>query len=271
MPGSHTGISSARFRFSHFAVPIGHVPSTGNALTGSRSPFPARSTAVIRWTKSGASADTSGGRPCVAVTPRRHRHLLQVRERRVDRLEVALHDLRAALAVGLVDRVLDLRDRLLARQDAGDREEAGLHDRVDPAAHARLARHRGRVDRVEADALVDQLLLHLARQLLPDLVGRVGRVQQEDRPLRRVFEHVDPFQELELMARDEPGLRDQIGRPDRTGARAQVGDRRRARLLGVVDEVALRVAVGLLADDLDRVLVGAHRAVGAEAVEHRAS
>ena len=119
--------------------------------------------------------------------------------------------------------------------------------------------------------LVDQLLLHLARQPLPDLVGRVGRVQQEDRPVRRVLEHVDPFQELELMAGDEPGLRDQIGRPDRTRARAQVGDRRRARLLGVVDEVALHVQIGLFPDDLDRVLVGADGAVGAEAVEQRRS
>src|SRR5678815_2748471 len=37
---SHTGISSARFRFSHFAVPTGQVPSIGKALTGSRSPLP---------------------------------------------------------------------------------------------------------------------------------------------------------------------------------------------------------------------------------------
>src|SRR5438477_4105641 len=37
---SHTGISSARLRFSHFAVPVGKVPSAGNALLGSSSPFP---------------------------------------------------------------------------------------------------------------------------------------------------------------------------------------------------------------------------------------
>src|SRR4029453_18697604 len=44
--GSHTGISSAMFRFSHFAVPVGQGPSTGKALTGSRSPLPASITAV---------------------------------------------------------------------------------------------------------------------------------------------------------------------------------------------------------------------------------
>ena len=65
---SHTGISSAMLRFSHFAVAIGHVPSTGNALTGSRSPLPASITAVTFWTKSGARSETSGGRPQRALT-----------------------------------------------------------------------------------------------------------------------------------------------------------------------------------------------------------
>ena len=48
-----------------------------------------------------------------------------------------------------------------------------------------------------------------------------------------------------------------------------MGDGDRAGLLRVVDEVSLREEIRLLADDLDRVLVGAHRAVGAETVEHR--
>ncbi len=59
--GSQTGISAAMFRFSHWAVPVGQVPSTGNALTGSRSPLPASMTAVTRWTKSGAASATIGG------------------------------------------------------------------------------------------------------------------------------------------------------------------------------------------------------------------
>ena len=54
------------------------------------------------------------------------------------------------------------------------------------------------------------------------------------------------------------------------GAEAEVGDGHRPRLLGVEDEVALGEEVGLLADDLDRVAVGAHSAVRAEAVEEGA-
>ena len=32
--GSQTGTSAAKFRFSHCVVPVGNVPSYGNALTG---------------------------------------------------------------------------------------------------------------------------------------------------------------------------------------------------------------------------------------------
>src|SRR5512138_2390952 len=60
--GCHTGISRAIERFSHFEVPVGQVPSTGNAETGRRSPWPASMSAVTRFTKSGADSATAGGR-----------------------------------------------------------------------------------------------------------------------------------------------------------------------------------------------------------------
>ena len=56
--GSHTGIDWAMARFSYLVVPVGNVPSTGNALTGSMSPSPAISTAVTFLTKSGAVSGT---------------------------------------------------------------------------------------------------------------------------------------------------------------------------------------------------------------------
>ena len=50
-------------------------------------------------------------------------------------------------------------------------------------------------------------------------------------------------------------------------AEAQVADGHAAGLLGVVLEVRLNVLVGVVADDLDGVLVGAHGAVAAQAPE----
>src|SRR5680860_52432 len=66
--GSQIGISRAMLRFSHWAVPVGQVPSTGKALTGRSSPRPAIMAAVTSWTKAGAADATAAGRTRVAVT-----------------------------------------------------------------------------------------------------------------------------------------------------------------------------------------------------------
>ena len=69
------------------------------------------------------------------------------------------------------------------------------------------------------------------------------------------------------MAADEIRLLHEVRRANRPRAEPQVRDGDGARLLRVVHEVALREVLGLLADDLDRVLVGPDGAVGAKAEE----
>ena len=98
----------------------------------------------------------------------------------------------------------------------------------------------------------------------------IRAVEQERRPRRRDPQNVLPFEQGELVAGDEAGGGDQIGRADRLGAEAQMGNRLGAGLVGIVDEIALRIQPGVFGDDLDAVLVGADRAVGAQAVEDRA-
>ncbi len=55
---SQTGMLWAIARFSYLVVPVGNVPSAGNALTGSMSPSPAIRTAVTFLMKSGALSGT---------------------------------------------------------------------------------------------------------------------------------------------------------------------------------------------------------------------
>ncbi len=57
---------------------------------------------------------------------------------------------------------------------------------------------------------------------------------------------------------------------DRLRAEAQVGDGLRAGLVRVVDKITLGIQVSVFTDDLHAVLVRAHCAIGAQAVEHRA-
>ena len=110
-----------------------------------------------------------------------------------------------------------------------------------PAMPASVATAIG-VDHVEPDALADEVLLHRARQLVPDLVGTERAVEQEHRAVDRLAQHVDALDELELVAGDEPGALHEVGRADRPRPEAQVRRRARAGLLRVVDEEPLRVA-----------------------------
>ena len=225
-------------------MPTGNVPSTGSALTGRVSPRPASIVAVVRRDeveRLGLERGTHGRERRAAT--RRHRDLAEPVERRVDRGLVAIEHRLAALAVRASDRLLDREDRLVERQHAGEREEARLQHGVDATAHARLLRHAGCVDDVEPEPLRHDLLLHPRRQVLPDLVGPEGCVEQERRALGGDVEDVDLLQEAELVAGDEPGARDEVRRADRARPEAEVRHGDRAGLLRVVDEVALGVAV----------------------------
>jgi len=118
-----------------------------------------------------------------------------------------------------------LGDCFVARQDARDGEEAGLHDRVDAPSHAGLARDLVGVDHEQTQPLIDELLLHLARQLIPDLARRVGRVQQNDRSRGGVLEDVVAVEKAELVAGDEAGPPDEVRGADRARPEAQMRDR----------------------------------------------
>ena len=186
MSGSQIGMSWAMLRFSIFAVPVGNVPSTGRALTGSRSPLPASSIVrdALHEIRFARHVDRRL-RFIALVTCCGHLDFEQSVQRGVDGGEVLLQDRFASLAVRLANRLLDLLDRLLPRQHAGQGEEAGLHHRVDPAAHSRFAGHLVGVDDEELQLLVDDLLLDFLRQVVPDLVRhRRGCSAGTSRPAR---------------------------------------------------------------------------------------
>ena len=199
------------------------------------------------------------------------RHLGNGLQAGVHGLVVHGHDGFALLRIGLDDVFSDLGDRSLGVHDLRDHEEGGLQDRVGAAAKADLLSFFDGVDREEAGLLLDQLFLDLFRQVLPGLFsGVVERGDEEDAAFFEVGEHVVLLKEGVLVAGDEVSLRDKVSAGYWVLAEAEVGGGKTARLLGVVHEVALSVVVGVVADDLNGVLVGADRTVGTKAVEHGA-
>ena len=83
-----------------------------------------------------------------------------------------------------------------------------------------------------------------------------------------VVDHLEALDDVAgVVAGDEVGLVDVVGALDGLVAEAQVADGHAAGLLGVILEVGLNVLVGMIADDLDGVLVRADGTVAAETPE----
>ncbi len=108
----------------------------------------------------------------------------------------------------------------LARQHAGNGEEAGLQDRVGAGAEADVTGDLGGVDDEEAEALVDDLGLHRAGQAVPDVARTERAVKEKDGAGSGDAQDILPLQEAELMAGDEARLGDQVGRLYRFGTEA---------------------------------------------------
>ena len=181
---------------------------------------------------------------------------------------VEIHHCLSLLDVGLVRHLLHVLDSLCRGQDVGEREESGLQDGVlDLDIADLLGGDIRRVDDVEADVVVGDVLLDLGGQMRIQLIRRPGAVEQEGAARLDIGHHVVLVQVRLVVAGDEVRLVDVVGGLDGRITEAQVRDGDTACLLGVVLEVRLDVFVGVVTDDLDGVLVGADGAVSAQTPE----
>ena len=110
----------------------------------------------------------------------------------------------------------------LRRQNARKGKEAGLQHGVRAPTHAARLRHRRGIDHIKAELFLDQLLLPLARQLLPGVLRAIGRIEQDRRAGRRVTEDVGVADEMKLAAGHKAGLADQVGCTHRPRTEPQV-------------------------------------------------
>ena len=186
----------------------------------------------------------------------------------VDGLVVVGHDVHALLGVGLGGGVLHVLDGLLLGHDLGQGEERGLEDGVGALAHTDLNRQVDGVDGVDLDAVFGDVALGGGVQMVAQLLRRPLAVDEEGAAGLHVADDGIPLGDIAgVVAGHEVGLVDVVGALDGLVAKAQVADGDAAGLLGVILEVGLDVLVGVVADDLDGVLVGAHGAVAAETPE----
>ena len=161
--------------------------------------------------------------------------------------------------------LLHVANGVLLGQNLGQGEEGGLQDGVGPLAHADGLSQVNGVDGVELNVVPGDIALGLGVQVMGQLLGGPLAVDHEHAAGLDVVDHLEALGHVRgVVAGDEVGLVDVVAAADGLVAEAQVGDGHAAGLLGVILEVGLDVLVGVVADDLDGVLVGADGAVAAE-------
>ena len=112
--------------------------------------------------------------------------------------------------------------------------------------------------------------LYGSGELLVQLVNCPVAVQQEGAARYNVLYHVVLVDVGRVVTCNKVSLVDEVSGLDRRLTEAQVGNGNAAGLLGVVSEVSLCVHVGVVADDLDGVLVCANGTIGTKTPEFAA-
>ena len=186
----------------------------------------------------------------------------------IDGLVVHVNDVLALLQVGGLGLLLHVGDGLLLGHDLGQREERGLEDGVVALTHADLDGQVNGIDGVELDVVLGDIALGGGVHVVVQLVEVPLAVDHVDTAGLDILHHLEALGHVAgVVAGHEVSLVDIIRAADGVIAEAQVADGHAAGLLGVVLEVRLDVLVGVVADDLDGVLVGADGTVAAQTPE----
>ena len=172
------------------------------------------------------------------------------------------------LEVGCSGLFLHVTDRIVLRNDLRQREERRLQNGVRALAHADLLSKVDSVYHVKLDVVLCNVALGGGVKMLGKLLKAPLAVNEEHTAGLNITHDGEVLCDVcRNMACNEVCLVYVVRTLDGLVAKAQVRDGNAAGLLGVVLEVSLNILVGVVADDLDGVLVGTDSAVAAETPE----
>jgi len=180
---------------------------------------------------------------------------------------VLVNNVFTLLAVRLNDEFLHLFNSLIYRDYACDTEECRLKDCIGTVAQTNFHCNLSCVDIVYRDVVLCKVFLHLVRQVLSQFFAFPDGIQQERTVLTQTTCYVVHVQVSLNVTSNEVRSIYQVSRTDRSITETQVRTSETTRLLGVVREVSLTVFVGVVTDNLNRVLVGTYSTVSTQTVE----
>ena len=181
---------------------------------------------------------------------------------------VHIDNVLSLLQIGCRRLLLHVLYRLVLRDDLRQSEERRLENGVGALAHAYLLGKVDGVYHVKLDVVLGYVALGRSVKMLLQLLKAPLTVDEEHAAGLYVAHDGEALGDVSgNMAGNKVCLVDVVGTLYGLVAEAQMADGNAARLLRVVLEVRLNVLVGVVADDLDGVLVRADRAVAAQTPE----
>ena len=147
---------------------------------------------------------------------------MQMFQRSIHRFKVFLHDGIALLAVSFLNCRFNLVYCLVFGQDVGNRKETCLHHGVDALPHTGGTRHFNRVDCIKLQFLGNDFFLNFNRQMIPNLVSLIRRIQQESCPRLGNAQNIHFVHKRKLVASHKISLADKISRLNRIVRKTQV-------------------------------------------------
>ena len=197
----------------------------------------------------------------------RNRQLVNSVHTGVDGCVVHGNHLFAFSTVGCYNGVFHILNSILDGDDIGQLEESRLQNGVGPVAQTQFFCLGNGVAGIYLNIVLGKIPLGVSRQMLTQFFHIPAAVQQEGAAWLDVLNYFIFFHIRRIVAGHKICLRNEISGLDRAVAEAQMRDGDAAGFFGVIFKVGLNVHISVVTDDLDGVLVGAHRTVRAKAPE----
>ena len=111
----------------------------------------------------------------------------------IDSSIILVHDLLPAFAISFFDGLFNVFDRFIWRENAADREEAGLQNCINPSAHPRGFGNPVTIHNIEFEPLTDNMFFCLAGKMIPYFFWAVGAIKEERASWGSPLENVQSF------------------------------------------------------------------------------
>ncbi|GFI56242.1 hypothetical protein IMSAG013_01298 [Clostridiales bacterium] len=187
----------------------------------------------------------------------------------IDCLMVLVNNVLTELGIGLGCHILHVSYSFIQGHDLCQCKECSLQNCILNLCIADIVLcNGGCIDDIELNVIVRNVGLHRCGQVCVQLVSRPQAVQKESAAGLYIIYNLEALQNVgRIVAGNKVCLGDVVRTLNRSVAKTQVGNGNAAGFLGVILEVCLNVFIGVVADDLDGVLVCTNGTVAAQTPE----